>query len=276
MKEALNNIVQVRKENQDAYEDNNPFDPSMSQFEGDVEEDVDEVEKIPQTRLPNRGISINEGCSTGRKKIKENMQGKGKEKTQDGRLGIDAYFAPLNSFYFQPMVDAITEIGSGYKVPSYHNMRTHILQQNNFEGGKGGKVLGKGGAERHMKISMVLNNVTCTAQNSKPVSPMASQGRRGISLPGTSSNANEGILAKVSNTISQLPILYQGKRAASNSSFVAKKLLKSTGKAAWIVGTTFLILVVPLIIEMDRDQQMTDLELQQASLLGTPPVLPQN
>jgi len=35
-------------------------------------------------------------------------------------------------------------------------------------------------------------------------------------------------------------------------------------------GTTFLILVVPLIIEMDREQQLNDLELQQASLLGTP------
>lgn len=29
-----------------------------------------------------------------------------------------------------------------------------------------------------------------------------------------------------------------------------------TGKAGWIAGTTFLILVVPLIIEMDREQQV--------------------
>ncbi|KAF8377171.1 hypothetical protein HHK36_030544 [Tetracentron sinense] len=170
MKEALDNIVQVRKENQDTYEDNNPYDPLMSQFEGDVEEDVDGVKEIPQTRMPNRRISINEGCSIDRKKTKGNMQGKGNGKAQDGRLGIDAYFAPgtttgfqpsiksvlatkeaktngdlslgrwmyntcilfnaFNSFYFQPMVDAITGIGLGYKVLSYHDMRTHILRQN--------------------------------------------------------------------------------------------------------------------------------------------------
>lgn len=83
---------------------------------------------------------------------------------------------------------------------------------------------------------------------------------------------DEGIISRVSSTISQSPIVYQGKRAASDVGQVAKKLLKSTGKAAWIAGTTFLILVVPLIIEMDREQQMNELELQQASLLGTPPV----
>ncbi|KAJ4835965.1 hypothetical protein Tsubulata_003050 [Turnera subulata] len=44
---------------------------------------------------------------------------------------------------------------------------------------------------------------------------------------------------------------------------VACKKSNSTGKAAWIARTTFLILAVPLTIEMDRD-----LELQQQSLLG--------
>ncbi|XP_076890776.1 mitochondrial import receptor subunit TOM9-2-like [Bidens hawaiensis] len=83
---------------------------------------------------------------------------------------------------------------------------------------------------------------------------------------------NEGVLSRVSSTISDSPIVYKGKRVASDAGFVAKKLLKSTGKAAWIAGTTFLILVVPLIIEMDREAQYNELELQQASLLGTPSV----
>ncbi|CAK9149970.1 unnamed protein product [Ilex paraguariensis] len=98
--------------------------------------------------------------------------------------------------------------------------------------------------------------------------------RGGASLPNRpdSGKNGEGILYRVSSTISQSPIIYRGKRAASDAGFVAKKLLKSTGKAAWIAGTTFLILVVPLIIEMDREQQLSELELQQASLLGTPPV----
>ncbi|CBI37180.3 hypothetical protein PVL29_008995 [Vitis rotundifolia] len=97
---------------------------------------------------------------------------------------------------------------------------------------------------------------------------MASQGRRGVS--DRRNPKNEGILSRVSNSISQSPILFQGRQAASDAAVVAKKLFKSTGKAAWIAGTTFLILVVPLIIEMDREQQMNELEMQQASLLGTP------
>ncbi|KAJ4980129.1 hypothetical protein NE237_010909 [Protea cynaroides] len=92
---------------------------------------------------------------------------------------------------------------------------------------------------------------------------MASRNRKG---------SGNGILARVSSTVSKSPIVYECNRVASDAAFVTKKLLKSTGKAAWIAGTTFLILVVPLIIEMDREQQLSELELQQASLLGTPPV----
>ncbi|XP_024363482.1 mitochondrial import receptor subunit TOM9-2 [Physcomitrium patens] len=64
----------------------------------------------------------------------------------------------------------------------------------------------------------------------------------------------------------------KARRAASNTARFSQKLLWSTGKAAWIAGTTFLILVVPLIIEMDREQQMVDMESQQAGLLGAPPL----
>ncbi|KAL5222550.1 hypothetical protein ABZP36_027263 [Zizania latifolia] len=73
----------------------------------------------------------------------------------------------------------------------------------------------------------------------------------------------EGILASFSRSY----VAAQGREAAA----MAKKLLRSTGKAAWIAGTTFLVLVVPLIIEMDREQQLNDLELQQHALLGAPP-----
>ncbi|XP_057779839.1 mitochondrial import receptor subunit TOM9-2-like [Salvia miltiorrhiza] len=47
---------------------------------------------------------------------------------------------------------------------------------------------------------------------------------------------------------------------------------KSAGKAAWILGTTVIILGIPLgiplIIKMDREAQLNEAELQQASLLG--------
>ena len=51
------------------------------------------------------------------------------------------------------------------------------------------------------------------------------------------------------------------KRAAFEAAVMSKKILHSIGKATWIAGTTFLILTVPLIIEMDRNQQLTEIEL---------------
>ncbi|KAK8493994.1 hypothetical protein V6N12_035158 [Hibiscus sabdariffa] len=74
--------------------------------------------------------------------------------------------------------------------------------------------------------------------------------------------------------ITSTPIVSRSKQVARNVAFVSKKLIRSTGKAAWIVGTTFLILIVPLIIEMDREQLFTNLELQQASLLDFRPLHP--
>ncbi|XP_058724292.1 mitochondrial import receptor subunit TOM9-2-like [Vicia villosa] len=70
--------------------------------------------------------------------------------------------------------------------------------------------------------------------------------------------------------VSESPVVRRTKEAASDAVFVAKKLLRSTGKAAWIAGTSFLILVVPLIVAMDREQQINELESQQANILGTP------
>ena len=84
-----------------------------------------------------------------------------------------------------------------------------------------------------------------------------------LSKRGGGGGEGEGILASFSRS----SVAAHGREAAT----MAKKLLRSTGKAAWIAGTTFLVLVVPLIIEMDREQQLNDLELQQQALLGGPP-----
>ncbi|KAF0893557.1 hypothetical protein E2562_036872 [Oryza meyeriana var. granulata] len=73
----------------------------------------------------------------------------------------------------------------------------------------------------------------------------------------------EGILASFSRS----SVVAYGREAAT----MGKKLLRSTGKAAWIAGTTFLVLVVPLIIEIDREQQLNDIKLQQQALLGPAP-----
>ena len=51
---------------------------------------------------------------------------------------------------------------------------------------------------------------------------------------------------------------------------VSAKLLFATGRAAWIAGTSLLVLVVPLIIEMDREQQLMEMENQQLGVLAGP------
>lgn len=53
-------------------------------------------------------------------------------------------------------------------------------------------------------------------------------------------------------------------------SIAANKLFASFKKAAWITSTTLLVLLVPLIIEMDREQQMLDMEKEQLSVLTGP------
>ncbi|OAY28156.1 mitochondrial import receptor subunit TOM9-2 [Manihot esculenta] len=98
---------------------------------------------------------------------------------------------------------------------------------------------------------------------------MASLGKKRLGVG--NSGGGEGIVARVTRTVSESAIVNTAKHAANDATYVAKRLAKSTGKAAWIAGTTFLILVVPLIIEMDREQQFNELELQQQSLLGAPP-----
>ena len=51
------------------------------------------------------------------------------------------------------------------------------------------------------------------------------------------------------------------------ASYAAKRLFSSMKKAAWIASTTILILLVPLIIEMDREAQITEMEKSEMSVL---------
>lgn len=55
--------------------------------------------------------------------------------------------------------------------------------------------------------------------------------------------------------------------ALAQARTVAWKLAKSTGSAGWITATSCLILLVPLIIEMDREQQLVEFENQQLGAL---------
>ena len=58
--------------------------------------------------------------------------------------------------------------------------------------------------------------------------------------------------------------------SAADTARVAKKLSWHTGKAAWTFGTSFLLLVVPLIIQLHREEQMMALEQEQMGVLQSP------
>jgi import receptor subunit TOM22 len=49
--------------------------------------------------------------------------------------------------------------------------------------------------------------------------------------------------------------------------YSAKRLATSFGKALWLATTTMLVLVLPLVIEMDREQQLVDMEKEQMGVL---------
>ena len=61
-------------------------------------------------------------------------------------------------------------------------------------------------------------------------------------------------------------------RYYDNVTYVAWRLTKSTGKAAWIAGTSLLILAVPLVVEMDREQALTEIENNQLGALTGGPI----
>lgn len=56
----------------------------------------------------------------------------------------------------------------------------------------------------------------------------------------------------------------------ANTAYAGRKLFTSLKKAAWIASTSLLILLVPLIIEMDREQQIIEMEKQQMDVLTGP------
>lgn len=77
-----------------------------------------------------------------------------------------------------------------------------------------------------------------------------------------------GKLAKSTGALNLGFILQILVDAAENDNAIARCFC--AGKAAWIAGTAFLVLVVPLIVEMDREQQLVEFESQQLGALTGP------
>lgn len=81
---------------------------------------------------------------------------------------------------------------------------------------------------------------------------------------------HDGIVARIRHAVRLSLNSPKTRRAALDAARLSNKIMKRAGRAAWIAGTTFLVLVVPLIIEMDREAQLIELEGQQANLMGAP------
>lgn len=65
-------------------------------------------------------------------------------------------------------------------------------------------------------------------------------------------------------------------QAVSTAGYASRKLFTSFKKAAWIASTTVLVLLVPLIIEMDREQQLLEMEKEQMNVLTGGPSGPKS
>ena len=56
------------------------------------------------------------------------------------------------------------------------------------------------------------------------------------------------------------PEMLKARRIGFHVVRAAKKFVVGTGNAAWVMGTTMLVMVMPLVFEIDREQQSLEWE----------------
>ena len=85
----------------------------------------------------------------------------------------------------------------------------------------------------------------------------------------------KGALARAKRTV----VDSSAYKSASNALAVTKSWswwgTKKAGGWAWILGTTFLVVALPLIIEVEREQQLVEMEAQQIQQLRAQGYSPQ-
>ena len=74
---------------------------------------------------------------------------------------------------------------------------------------------------------------------------------------------SDGVLSRLNQSLFQSPVVIRSKKAAS-------EVFRRTRNAFWYIGTSLLVLAVPLIIELDREAQLVELEGHQTTVLGAP------
>ncbi|KAL6331914.1 hypothetical protein AAG906_020263 [Vitis piasezkii] len=166
MENSLQEFVNSKKATQEAYEYRNPYGPNVSQFEGDMAEGEEEVQEMQSPMA----------ASSGKRKKKSTMdkyfapintQGAqpsmrsvlvGKEATWRADMAVGRFFYDacipinaVNSFYFKPMLDAISTIGLGYKGPNYHQLRVNLLKDAKKEAKVGCTIMGDGWTDNRQR-----------------------------------------------------------------------------------------------------------------------------
>ena len=149
MENSLQEFFKSIKAVQAAYEIENPYNPSVSQFEGDEQQGEEEVQQMQNL-------------------IRQEMSGKRKEKNQQwislapittqgdqpsiksvlvgkeaiwiADIVVERFFYDaciptnvVNSFYFKPILDVIVAVVLGYKGPTYYQLRINLLKKSKKE-----------------------------------------------------------------------------------------------------------------------------------------------
>ena len=85
-------------------------------------------------------------------------------------------------------------------------------------------------------------------------------------MDGTLAVANGGFAARLVE-LWERPETKKARRVGYHVVRATKKFVFGTGNAAWVVGTTVLVMVMPLVFEIDREQQ----SLEQMGVAQLPP-----
>ncbi|XP_034710479.1 uncharacterized protein LOC117933194 [Vitis riparia] len=142
MENSLQKFVNSKKAAQQAYECRNPYGPNVSQFEGDRAEGEEEVQEMQSPMADNSGKRKKstvdkyfaprntQGAQPSMRSVLARKEAIWRADMAVGRFFYDACIPTnaVNSFYFKPMLDAISAIGPGYKGPNYHQLRVNLLK----------------------------------------------------------------------------------------------------------------------------------------------------
>eukprot|EP00261_Vitis_vinifera_P020257 XP_010651036.1 PREDICTED: uncharacterized protein LOC104879551 [Vitis vinifera] len=142
MENSLQEFVNAKKATKEADEYRNPYGPNVSQFEGDMAKGEEEVQEMQSPMAASSGKR--KKSTVDKYFAPRNTQGAqpsmrsvlaGKEATWRADMAVGRFFYDaciptnaVNSFYFKPMLDAISAIGPGYKGPNYYQLRINLLK----------------------------------------------------------------------------------------------------------------------------------------------------